>query len=177
MWNFNLTQKFRDPLNSNHVILMPKNSWRAWVLETNLQEVHDKEEQRQEGGCEEKAVQEEPLDACQGDLGRDPALHQEVEEVTQWPCKKKPEARGGGELDTPFTLKPRILKPASLESLSTDYRGLCGPSRKHAFNASAPGIHFCLWQTRLVPALHPLVITWLAPSQHLAQRVPSNCPE
>ena len=109
-----------------------------------LQEVHDKEEQRQEGGCEEKVVQEEPLDACQGDLGRDPALHQEVEEVTQWPCKKKPEARGGGELDTPFILKPQILTPASLESLSTDYRGLCGPSRKHAFNASAPGIHFCL---------------------------------
>ena len=114
------------------------------MLETNLQEVHDKEEQRQEGRCEEKAVQEEPLDACQGDIGRDPALHQEVEEVTQRPCKKKPEARGGGELDTPFTLKPQILKPASLDSLSADHRGLCGPSRKHAFNASAPGIHFCL---------------------------------
>ena len=103
------------------------------MLETDLQEVHDKEEQRQEGGCEEKVVQEEPLDACQGDLGRDPALHQEVEEVTQWPCKKKPEARGGGELDTPFILKPQILTPASLESLSTDYRGLCGPSRKPLF--------------------------------------------
>ena len=77
------------------------------MAETNLQEVHDEEEQWQEGRCEEEAVQKEPRDACQGGLGRDPVLHEEVEEVTQRPCEKEPEARGGVELDT------RILGPAS----------------------------------------------------------------
>lgn len=62
------------------------------TAETNLQEAHDEEEQQQEGRCKEEAVQEEPLDPSQGDLGRDPVLHEEVEEVTQGPCEEEPEA-------------------------------------------------------------------------------------
>ena len=59
---------------------------------TNLQEVHDEEKQQQEGRCKEEAVQEEPLDPSPGHLRRDPVLHEEVEEVTQWPCEEEPEA-------------------------------------------------------------------------------------
>lgn len=55
-----------------------------------LQEVHDEEEHQQEGRCKEEAVQEEPLDPGQGDLGRDPVLQEEVEVVTQWPCEEEP---------------------------------------------------------------------------------------
>lgn len=55
-----------------------------------LQEVHDEEEQQQEGGCEEEPVQEEPLDAGPGGLRRDPVLQEEIEEVTQRPCEEEP---------------------------------------------------------------------------------------
>lgn len=64
------------------------------IAETNLQEVHDHEEQAQEGGCKEQALQEQPLDGRQGHLRRDPALHEEVEVVTQRPCEEEPGPAG-----------------------------------------------------------------------------------
>lgn len=77
------------------------------MAENNLQGVHDEEERGQEGGCEEEAARQQPRDACRGGLGRESSPHEEVEGVTQRPCEKEPEARGGAELDTP------ILGPAS----------------------------------------------------------------
>lgn len=100
--------------------------WRAVlgaVAETNLQEVHDDEEQQQEGRCKEDTVQEESQDPCQGHLRRDPALQEEVEVVTQRPCEEEPEPHGG-ELGHPSRSrlpKPQVLTlpPRSPSALTT----------------------------------------------------------
>lgn len=69
------------------------------AAETDLQEAHDEEEQQQEGRREEEAVQQQPLDPGPGHVGRDPVLHEEVEEVAQRPREEEPEAVGKrGEL-------------------------------------------------------------------------------
>lgn len=79
---------------------------------TDLQEVHGEEEQQQEGRREEEAVQEEPADPSAGHLGGDPVLHEEVEEVTQWPCEEEPGPRSGGEQDC-HSLDVSVSGPAS----------------------------------------------------------------
>lgn len=108
------SEEFTDSLKSKHRCQVknphaPRKSCQCLgaTADTNLQEVHDEEEQQQEGGCEEEPVQEEPLDAGPGGLRRDPVLQEEIEEVTQRPCEEEPEAGRGGERDTPF------LGPAS----------------------------------------------------------------
>lgn len=55
-----------------------------------LQEAHDEEEQQQEGRRKEEAVQQQPLDPGPGHVGRDPVLHEEVEEVAQRPREEEP---------------------------------------------------------------------------------------
>lgn len=107
-----------------------------------LQEAHDDEEQQQEGRREEEAVQQQPLDPCPGHVGRDPVLHEEVEEVAQRPCEEEPEAAGRGGLDhllglgSPPNARSQTL-PLSAWTTQTRGPGKC------AFFESASSVPVC----------------------------------